>query len=78
MASKSLARRCMVVAALLAVVCAVLGGDAGVGGVEADDRAATDPVCRFSPYHDRVAAAREAVGAEEFLYRTMKRPRVPS
>jgi pyrroloquinoline quinone biosynthesis protein E len=42
----------------------------------AGDAAATDPVCRFSDHHDRVAALRTAAGAREprFVYRTM-RPR---
>jgi PqqA peptide cyclase len=42
----------------------------------AGDAAATDPVCRFSPHHDRVVAAREPAQTDEFVYRTMKRPRV--
>jgi pyrroloquinoline quinone biosynthesis protein E len=37
------------------------------------DAAATDPVCRFSPHHDRVVSAREAGETDEFVYRTMKR-----
>jgi pyrroloquinoline quinone biosynthesis protein E len=41
----------------------------------AGDAAATDPVCRFSPYHDRVVAAREPTQNGQFVYRTMKRPR---
>src|ERR687897_293832 len=41
------------------------------------DAAATDPVCRFSQHHDRVVAARESAQTNEFVYRTMKRPRVP-
>ena len=40
------------------------------------DAAATDPVCRFSPHHDRVVAARELSPTDEFVYRTMKRARV--
>ena len=44
----------------------------------AGDAAATDPVCRFSPHHDRVVAAREPAQTDEFVYRTMKRPRVRS
>src|SRR4051795_3270998 len=40
----------------------------------AGDAAATDPVCRFSPHHDAVVAAREPAGAEEFIYRTTRRP----
>ena len=43
----------------------------------AGDAAATDPVCRFSPHHDRVVAAREPAQTDEFVYRTMKRPRGP-
>ena len=42
----------------------------------ANDAAATDPVCRFSPHHDDVVAARDRAQADEFVYRTMKRPRV--
>ncbi|MBV9799975.1 MAG: pyrroloquinoline quinone biosynthesis protein PqqE [Solirubrobacterales bacterium] len=38
------------------------------------DAAATDPVCRFSPHHDRVLLARESAQPSEFVYRTMKRP----
>ena len=38
------------------------------------DAAATDPVCRFSPHHDRVVAARESAQTNEFVYRAMKRP----
>jgi pyrroloquinoline quinone biosynthesis protein E len=38
------------------------------------DAAATDPVCRFSPHHDTVVAAREAAQTDEFTYRTMRRP----
>jgi pyrroloquinoline quinone biosynthesis protein E len=38
------------------------------------DAAATDPVCRFSPHHDRVVRAREAAQTDTFVYRTMKRP----
>jgi PqqA peptide cyclase len=38
------------------------------------DAAAADPVCRYSPHHARVVAARESAGTEEFLYRTMRRP----
>jgi pyrroloquinoline quinone biosynthesis protein E len=40
------------------------------------DAAATDPVCRFSPHHDRVVAAREPAQTDELVYRTMKRPQV--
>jgi pyrroloquinoline quinone biosynthesis protein E len=39
------------------------------------DPAATDPVCRFSPHHDRVVSVRESAQTDEFVYRTMKRPR---
>ncbi|MBV9417013.1 MAG: hypothetical protein JO363_18660 [Solirubrobacterales bacterium] len=38
------------------------------------DPAATDPVCQFSPHHDRVVAAREPARTDELVYRTMKRP----
>jgi PqqA peptide cyclase len=38
------------------------------------DAAATDPVCRFSPHHDRVVAARESARTDEFVYRAIKRP----
>jgi pyrroloquinoline quinone biosynthesis protein E len=38
------------------------------------DAAATDPVCRFSPHHDRVVAARTAAHADAFVPRTMKPP----
>jgi len=41
------------------------------------DARSTDPVCRFSPHHDRVVAAREPAQTDQFVYRTMKRPRVP-
>jgi PqqA peptide cyclase len=37
------------------------------------DAAATDPVCRYSPHHDVVVAAREAAQAEEFTYRSTRR-----
>src|SRR5919199_675832 len=37
------------------------------------DVAATDPVCRFSPHHDVVVAARDARGPDELVYRTMRR-----
>jgi PqqA peptide cyclase len=43
----------------------------------AGDPAATDPVCRFSPHHHRVLAARESAQDDEFVYRTMKRARAP-
>jgi pyrroloquinoline quinone biosynthesis protein E len=38
------------------------------------DAAATDPVCRFSPHHAEVVAAREAAQDDELVYRTMRRP----
>jgi PqqA peptide cyclase len=37
------------------------------------DAAATDPVCRFSPHHGKVVAARESGQSDEFTYRTMRR-----
>jgi pyrroloquinoline quinone biosynthesis protein E len=37
------------------------------------DAAATDPVCRFSPHHETVVAARDAAQTDEFTYRTMRR-----
>ena len=37
------------------------------------DAAATDPVCRFSPHHDRVVAAREPAPNGELVYRAIKR-----
>ena len=37
------------------------------------DAAATDPVCRYSPHHQTVVAAREPAQTDEFVYRTMKR-----
>jgi PqqA peptide cyclase len=40
----------------------------------AGDAAATDPVCRLSPHHDRIVAARESAQSDEFIYRAMKRP----
>ena len=40
----------------------------------AGDAAAADPVCRFSPHHDRVVAMRESAGSDELIPRTMKRP----
>ncbi len=40
----------------------------------AGDAAATDPVCRFSPHHGRVVAARDPAPTDELVYRTMKRP----
>ena len=39
------------------------------------DAAATDPVCRFSPHHEQVVSVRESAQTDEFVYRTMKRPR---
>ena len=38
------------------------------------DPAATDPVCRLSPHHERVVSVRESADTNEFVYRTMKRP----
>jgi PqqA peptide cyclase len=38
------------------------------------DAAATDPVCRFSPHHAEVVAAREAAQDDQLVYRTMRRP----
>jgi PqqA peptide cyclase len=38
------------------------------------DAAATDPVCRFSPHHGTIAAARESGRDDDFSYRTMRRP----
>lgn len=38
------------------------------------DAAATDPVCRYSPHHDLVVAAREETADRELVYRTMRRP----
>jgi pyrroloquinoline quinone biosynthesis protein E len=38
------------------------------------DAAATDPVCRFSPHHAEIAAAREAAQDDDLVYRTMRRP----
>jgi PqqA peptide cyclase len=40
----------------------------------AGDAAATDPVCKFSPHHDRVVATRESAQTDEFVYRALKRP----
>src|SRR4051812_19662626 len=40
----------------------------------AGDAAATDPVCRFSPHHESVVAARDGAQEDEFTYRTMRRP----
>jgi pyrroloquinoline quinone biosynthesis protein E len=36
------------------------------------DAAATDPVCRFSPDHQRVLDARDVAPDDEFVYRTMR------
>jgi pyrroloquinoline quinone biosynthesis protein E len=38
------------------------------------DAAATDPVCRFSPHHGDLVAAREAAQGDVLVYRTMRRP----
>jgi pyrroloquinoline quinone biosynthesis protein E len=38
------------------------------------DAAATDPVCRFSPHHDAVIAARASAPTDELIPRTMRRP----
>ena len=40
----------------------------------AGDASATDPICRFSPHHDRVVAARDSTEASDFTYRAMKPP----
>jgi pyrroloquinoline quinone biosynthesis protein E len=40
----------------------------------AGDAAAADPVCRFSPHHDRVVAARQPATTEPLRPRTLKRP----
>jgi pyrroloquinoline quinone biosynthesis protein E len=40
------------------------------------DAAATDPVCRYSPHHDTVVAARDQAQTDEFTYRTSRRRRV--
>ena len=37
------------------------------------DAAAADPVCRFSPHHQRVVEAREPETTGPLVYRTMKR-----
>jgi PqqA peptide cyclase len=42
------------------------------------DARATDPVCRFSPHHDVVVSAREPGKTDEFVYRTLRRPRRPA
>ena len=36
----------------------------------------TDPVCRYSPHHETVVAARDQARTDEFVHRTMKRPRL--
>jgi pyrroloquinoline quinone biosynthesis protein E len=41
------------------------------------DAAATDPVCRFSPHHDVVVAARDAGATGDLVPRTMRRGAVP-
>ncbi len=38
------------------------------------DAAATDPVCHLSPHHELVVSARGSAQADEFVYRTMRRP----
>jgi PqqA peptide cyclase len=38
------------------------------------DAAATDPVCQFSPHHDKIVSVRESAQTDEFVYRTMKQP----
>jgi pyrroloquinoline quinone biosynthesis protein E len=38
------------------------------------DAAATDPVCQFSPHHDKVVSVRESAQTDEFVYRSMKQP----
>jgi PqqA peptide cyclase len=43
----------------------------------AGDAAATDPVCRYSPHHDRVVAAREPADAGEFVPRALARAARP-
>ena len=40
----------------------------------AGDAAATDPVCRFSPHHGAVIAARASASTDELIPRTMRRP----
>jgi pyrroloquinoline quinone biosynthesis protein E len=42
------------------------------------DAAATDPVCGLSAHHDHIVSARESAATDEFVPRTMKRPRIPS
>src|SRR3954467_10136034 len=39
----------------------------------AGDAAATDPVCRYSPHHGAVVAAREEAQGDEFVYRSTRR-----
>src|SRR3954470_1418930 len=39
----------------------------------AGDAAATDPVCRYSPHHGAVVAAREEAQGAEFVYRSTRR-----
>jgi pyrroloquinoline quinone biosynthesis protein E len=41
------------------------------------DAAATDPVCQFSPHHERIVAVRESAQTDEFVYRAIKRPVAP-
>ncbi|HYZ28588.1 MAG TPA: pyrroloquinoline quinone biosynthesis protein PqqE [Thermoleophilaceae bacterium] len=43
----------------------------------AGDAAATDPVCRYSPHHDRVVAAREPEPTEAFVPRALARAARP-
>jgi len=38
------------------------------------DAAAVDPVCRFSPDHEIIVQAREGVGNDELVYRTVDEP----
>jgi PqqA peptide cyclase len=38
------------------------------------DAAATDPVCRYSPHHAKVVAARGSAAGDEFTYRSLRRP----
>ena len=38
------------------------------------DAAATDPVCRFSPHHGAVVAARESAQTDDLVYRTTRAP----
>jgi pyrroloquinoline quinone biosynthesis protein E len=39
------------------------------------DPAAADPVCALSSHHAQVVSARESAQTDEFVYRTMRRPR---